>query len=55
MIPVPASTKVWLWAGVMNMRKGFDGLAVLAEKLPRKMSSPDICSCFEAVAATSRR
>jgi len=33
MIPVPASTKVWLSAGVTDMRKGFDGLAVLAEKV----------------------
>ena len=33
MIPVPASTKVWLAAGVTDMRKGFNGLAVLAEKV----------------------
>ena len=32
MIPVPASTKIWLAAGVTDMRKGFNGLAVLAEK-----------------------
>ena len=29
MIPVPAHTKVWLAAGVTDMRKGFDTLAVL--------------------------
>ena len=32
MIPVPASTRVWLAAGVTDMRKGFGGLAALAEK-----------------------
>ncbi len=29
MIPVPANTKVWLAAGVTDMRKGFNGLAAL--------------------------
>jgi transposase len=33
MIPVPAQTLVWLAAGVTDMRKGFDGLAALAEKV----------------------
>ena len=32
MIPVPVSTRVWLAAGVTDMRKGFDGLSALAEK-----------------------
>lgn len=31
MIPVPASTRVWLGAGVTDLRKGFAGLAALAE------------------------
>ncbi len=31
MIPVPASTRVWLAAGVTDMRKGFAGLSALAE------------------------
>jgi len=31
-IPVPARTKVWLAAGVTDMRKGFNGLAAMAEK-----------------------
>ena len=29
MIPVPASTKIWIASGVTDMRKGFDTLAVL--------------------------
>jgi transposase len=31
MIPVPTNTKVWLAAGVTDMRKGFIGLSALAE------------------------
>ena len=31
MIPVPASTKVWLAFGVTDMRKGFNGLSILAQ------------------------
>ena len=33
MITVPARTKVWLAAGVTDMRKGFNGLSALAEKV----------------------
>lgn len=33
MIPVPARTKVWLAAGITDMRKGFNGLSALAEKI----------------------
>ena len=33
MIPVPTNTKVWLSAGVTDMRKGFHGLSALAEKV----------------------
>jgi transposase len=32
-IPVPTNTKVWLAAGVTDMRKGFVTLAVQAEKV----------------------
>lgn len=36
MIPVPAGVRVWLSAGHTDMRKGFDGLALLVqEKLKR--------------------
>ncbi len=31
MIPVPSTTKVWLAAGVTDMRKGFAGLSALTE------------------------
>lgn len=33
MIPVPAMTKIWLAGGVTDMRKGFVGLAALAERI----------------------
>lgn len=33
MIPVPSNTRVWLAAGVTDMRKGFNGLSALAEKV----------------------
>lgn len=31
MIPVPVRTKVWLAAGVTDMRKGFNGLSILVQ------------------------
>lgn len=33
MIPVPANRRIWLAAGVTDMRKGFNGLSALAEKV----------------------
>ena len=35
MIPIPSGTRVWLAAGATDMRKGFNGLAALAEKVLR--------------------
>jgi transposase len=32
MIPVPSGVRVWLAAGVTDMRKGFDGLAMLVQE-----------------------
>lgn len=43
MISLPVSTRVWVAAGVTDMRKGFDGLAsivqtaLLERKLPRSV------------------
>ena len=31
MIALPAGTRIWLAAGVTDMRKGFDGLAALVQ------------------------
>ena len=32
MIPVPSGMRVWLAAGATDMRKGFDGLAMLVQE-----------------------
>lgn len=32
MIPIPPGTRVWLAAGATDMRRGFDGLAVLVQE-----------------------
>jgi transposase len=32
MIPVPGGVRVWLAAGYTDMRKGFDGLAILVQE-----------------------
>ena len=31
MIPIPSQTRIWIAAGVTDMRKGFDGLAALVQ------------------------
>ena len=36
MIPVPTNTKVWLAAGVTDMRKGFNGLSALAQNVLKR-------------------
>jgi len=36
MIPVPTSARVWLAAGHTDMRKGFNGLAVLAQEILKR-------------------
>ncbi len=51
MIPVPAQTRVWLAAGVTDMRKGFNGLSALAEKVLAQDPFSAICSSSAAGAA----
>jgi transposase len=36
MIPVPASTRIWLAGGVTDMRKGFVSLSALAQNVLRQ-------------------
>lgn len=36
MIPVPTNTRIWLAAGVTDMRKGFNGLSILAQQALRE-------------------
>ena len=33
MIPIPARTQIWLAGGVTDMRKGFVGLAAMADQI----------------------
>ena len=38
MIGLPAGTRVWLAAGVTDMRKGFDGLALIVQETLKRDS-----------------
>ena len=40
MIPLPSGTKIWLVAGITDMRNGFNGLAAKVRK--RKLTA--VCS-----------
>jgi transposase len=51
MIPVPSSARVWLAAGHTDMRKGFDGLALLVQETLKRDPTMGICSCSVAGAA----
>ena len=42
MIPVPMGTKIWVACGAVDMRKGLDGLAMLAEEVVNKIRTPGI-------------
>lgn len=45
MIPVPSNTRVWLAAGVTDMRRGFNTLAAQAEKVLAEdpVFRPSVC------------
>jgi transposase len=40
MIGLPAGTKVWLVAGVTDMRRGFDGLASNVQSKCKRSANP---------------
>ena len=46
MIGLPAGTRIWLSAGVTDMRKGFDGLAVQAQTVLGKDPFSGHVFCF---------
>ena len=48
MIPVPSGARVWLAAGHTDMRKGFDGLALLVQETLKRNLTTGICSCSAA-------
>ncbi len=46
MIALPAGTRVWIAAGVTDMRKGFDGLAAIVQttlELNESVQRPRVC------------
>ena len=51
MIPVPSGARVWLAAGHTDMRKGFDGLALLVQETLKRDPHSGHCSCSAAGAA----
>ena len=36
MIPVPTATQIWVACGATDMRRGFDGLAVMVQEVIKK-------------------
>ena len=51
MIPVPNGARVWLAAGHTDMRKGFDGLALMVQESCSGIPMAGICSYSVAAAA----
>jgi transposase len=48
MTPVPSGERVWLAAGHADMRKGFDGLALMVQETLRRDPHGGTCSSFGA-------
>ena len=55
MIPVPGNTRVWLVAGVTDMRCGFNTLATQAEQVLAEDPYSGTCLCFAAGAVICSR
>ena len=51
MIPVPMGTQIWVACGATDMRRGFDGLAMMVQGVIKK--DPYLCGGREYVAARS--
>ncbi len=45
MIPMPVGTQIWVACGATDMRKGFDGLAMLAQEVVKRSPPfwPSVC------------
>ena len=50
MISISSGARVWLATGHTDMRKGFDGLALIVQETLRRDRIPAICSFFVAAA-----
>jgi len=55
MIPVPAGTQIWVSCGTIDMRKGIDGLAMLAQEVVKKSPYCGTCSRSAASGAIGSR
>ena len=51
MILLPTGTKIWLVAGITDMRNGFNGLAVKVQTAPERRTDVRPCSSSGAAAA----
>jgi IS66 Orf2 like protein len=52
-IPVPPGVRVWLATGHTDMRKGFDGLALMVQETLKRDPHGVICSSFAVAVAIS--
>jgi transposase len=46
MIPMPIGTQIWVACGATDMRKGFDGLAMLVQEVIKKNPYAGTHFCF---------
>ena len=53
MIPVPTGARVWLASGHTDMRKGFDGLALLVQETPKR-DPHSVAICLDRTTAFLR-
>ena len=45
MMPIPSGVQVWLTTGHIDMRKGFDGLALLVQETLKRNGGASIVLC----------
>ena len=53
MIPIPSGVRVWLATGHTDMRKGFDGLALIVQETLKRDPHWAICSSSAVAGAIS--
>jgi len=52
MIGPPAGTRIWIAAGVTDLRRGFTGLSGMVQTALQENPFRDTCLCFAAGAVT---
>ena len=53
MIPMPAGMRIWVACGATDMRRGFDGLAMMVQDVLKKSLIAGTCSCSAASGRTA--